>query len=244
MDKLISALANLTYDKLFQRLVKLCKGKPTTRIAQIKKNHWATLKIDVGVYFIQKKMNGVWSRHPQVEWCTGFQGLRMKSAKAATCSAKLARRASMTTDKSRPRRTLHNMQAYSCRHSQNLFSNIGNSALHEFLWDDTSSGERPAPHAWKHQGLAGDNELPAAHGNSENDCNHLNGNWTSFKRRLFGRGCWQWGNWHWMQWRSATARKAQAAFQKWQKNQKTSLLKSRTGSTQQRSQDCQLQMPA
>lgn len=146
--------------------------------------------------------------------------------------------------KSWPCRTLHNMQAYSCHHSQSHFSNPGNSALHEFLWDDTSRGKQPAPNAWKHKGLAGDNELLAAHGNSENDCNHLNGNWTFFKRRLFGRGCWQWGNWHWMQWRSATARKAQAAFQKWQKNQKTSMLKSRTGSTQQGSQDCQLQMPA
>ncbi|KAG0443885.1 hypothetical protein HPB47_014426 [Ixodes persulcatus] len=59
VDKLISALANMTYDKLFQRLVKLRKNKPTSRIAQIKKNHLATPKIDVGMYFIQKKMNGV-----------------------------------------------------------------------------------------------------------------------------------------------------------------------------------------
>ncbi|KAG0440299.1 hypothetical protein HPB47_016343 [Ixodes persulcatus] len=47
VDKLISALIDMTYDKLFQRLVKLCKGKPTTRIARINKNHPAALKIDV-----------------------------------------------------------------------------------------------------------------------------------------------------------------------------------------------------
>ncbi|KAG0426933.1 hypothetical protein HPB47_025989 [Ixodes persulcatus] len=46
VDKLISALIDMTYDKLFQRLVKLCKGKPTTRIARINKNHLAALKID------------------------------------------------------------------------------------------------------------------------------------------------------------------------------------------------------
>lgn len=58
VDQLISALVNMTSDKLFQLLVKLRKGKPTTRIAQIKKNHLAALKIDVRMYFIQK-MNGV-----------------------------------------------------------------------------------------------------------------------------------------------------------------------------------------
>lgn len=59
VEQLISALVNMTYDKLFQRLVKLRKSKPTTRIAQIKKNHLAALKIDVGTYFNQKNMKGV-----------------------------------------------------------------------------------------------------------------------------------------------------------------------------------------
>ncbi|XP_042149329.1 uncharacterized protein LOC8043964 [Ixodes scapularis] len=47
VDKLISALIDMTYDKLFQRLVKLCKGKPTTRIARINRSHLAALKMDV-----------------------------------------------------------------------------------------------------------------------------------------------------------------------------------------------------
>lgn len=46
VDKLISALMEMTYNKLFERLVQLCKGKTTTRIAQINKSHLAALKID------------------------------------------------------------------------------------------------------------------------------------------------------------------------------------------------------
>lgn len=73
-------------------------------------------------------IHGVSSRSPQMAWCTGFQVYRMRSVKAAFCHANLARCASMIIHlhMSRPRLTLHNVQANSCHHSQSLSSNPGN----------------------------------------------------------------------------------------------------------------------
>ncbi|CAN7982316.1 unnamed protein product [Ixodes hexagonus] len=83
VDNLISALLDMTHDQLFQRLVKLCKGKTTARMARINKSHPAALEIDVGS--VLQSNTGPWHVKSQSTNDMKYEVMRVKGPECEEC---------------------------------------------------------------------------------------------------------------------------------------------------------------